>query len=192
MKNLIYSILGILFLSVISCSKSDDPATLELTVLDNLGNRVVGATVLLYTSQQDYDLNQNFTGFTTNTEGELTVKELNGDKYFWRINKGCLSNQFSTITTSGTLNLGVVNKVNCIVGPTATIYLKNNSTDPYKVYINGVVALEVNGKAIIPLLIAAQITTIRVLQLSGYVLYPIDKNYISNLSCDQTETIEFP
>lgn len=72
-----------------------------------------------------------------------------------------------------------------------TFYLKNNSSNPYTIYINEAYKGVLQGKERASVDVSKGI--VRVVQRSGYVLYPTEENYVKNINCAEEEvTISFP
>ena len=92
------------------------PTTLRITVMDDLGNRVIGATVLLYEREEDYNKNENPVGtsYSTNEKGMVTIKELKAQIYYINVEKGDMNN-YSTGVQIGPIELGKKNKATIII-----------------------------------------------------------------------------
>jgi uncharacterized GH25 family protein len=92
------------------------PTTLRITVMDDLGNRVIGATVLLYETEEDYNKNENPVGtsYSTNEKGMVTIKELKAQVYFINVEKGDMNN-YSTGVQIGPIESGKKNKATIII-----------------------------------------------------------------------------
>ena len=172
-----------------------DPTSLEISVKDNLGNPVSGATVKLYSTESDWisETFQVLTTQTTNSSGVVIFKPLAASKYFWKISKGCQSNIYTTYTSTSALTSNINNLVTSILGSTGTLTIINNSTYPYDIYLNGTLQfVNMAGGSRKDLLVPTGNYTIRVLQKSGYVLTPTDKTYTGSLVCGGTLSTTFP
>ena len=193
---LLIVIVGVTFSN--SCTKDylePTPTSLELTLKDDLGNSVSGASVKLYSSQTDWSNGTNQVGTTqfSDASGNVKFSDLSSIKYCWLAEKDCQNNVHGAITTTSALTANVTNTVNVILSSTGTLCFVSTSTNPYRIYINGTATYDMNGgttqyKYYMPI----GSYSIRVLQLSGYVLYPTDKTYTGTLSCGQTMTTTFP
>lgn len=206
MKNyiLIFSIItGLLFLN--SCSKDDDddvqptpttvPTSLELTLKDNLGNSVSGASVKLYSSESDWENETNQIGSTQTSDasGKVKFNDLSNIKYYWLAKKDCQNNVNGAVTTTSELTANTVNSLNVILSSTGTLRFVSTSTNPYRIFINGTAAFEMAGGTTENLFyVPTGSYSIRVLQLSGYVFTPTDQTYTANVGCGQTITTTFP
>jgi len=205
MKNyiLIFSIItGLLFLN--SCKKDDDdvqptpttiPTSLELSLKDNLGNNVSGASVKLYSSESDLENGTNQIGSTQTSDasGKVKFNELSNIKYYWLAEKDCQNNVNGAVTTTSVLTANTVNSLNVILTTTGTLRFVCTSTNPYRIFINGTAAFDMDGGTTRNLFYAPTGSyTIRVLQLSGFVITPTDQTYSGNVTCGQTLTTTFP
>lgn len=105
-----------LFLVVFeSTAQKKIPANLRVTVIDELGNLLPGATVTLYTSQEDYTQSKNaISSAVSNKKGFVNFKKLKAQAYFIDARKEDLSNDGAGAATD-TLQEGRINKVNVVV-----------------------------------------------------------------------------
>ncbi len=199
MKKLIVLLLAIPLLILSSCSKEDEiviePTTsLEITFKDKLGNNVQNVVVRLFSSQNDWSNETNQVGATkaTNAEGKVTFDNLSNIKYYWLAEKGCINNIFGSVTTASPLVKTKKTTVSTILEVTGTIQLKSTSSNPYRIYINGDVLTDMNGGESSIYIFVEGSYSVRVLQLSGFVLFPTDKTYNVTISCGQTAIVTFP
>jgi len=172
-----------------------NPTALQIKVLDNLGNAIVGASVKLYPSQTDYLnlTNQVLTTQITNSQGIVTFQPLNPTKYYWQAILDCKTNIFGSVTTTNNLLPNTTNTVQTVLNSTSVITLSNNSTNPYSVSLDGtIINSSMAGNSSISYPIPSGNHTIVVTQLSGYILLPTIKTYTINPSCGQTLTQSFP
>jgi len=194
----IFSLLLIGTVVLTNCKKDEetkDPTSFEITLNDNLGNPVSNATVKLYKTQSDWQngTNQVGTNQISNTSGKVSFTNLDAIIYYWFAEKDCISNYNGSIRVTTALTANVKNTVTTVLAGTGTISFVNNSSNPYKVYINGTEYFTMNGgtsRNITYLPVASY--TIRVLQVSGYVFYPTDETYNGNVTCGGTSTVSFP
>lgn len=181
-----------------SCKKDDpepEPTKLEITIKDELGNLVSGASVKLYASQTDWANKTNQVGSTlfTDATGIVTFSSLSAIKYYWFAEKDCKNNYNGGATTTNNLTSGVTNKVTPIITATGTLTFVNTSSNPYRVYINGTATYDMSGNTTqYNYYVGTGSYTIRVLQLSGYAVYPTDQIYTGSITCGQTLTTTFP
>ncbi len=199
MKKIITLIVVALSLGLSSCTKDDlgveVKTYLDIYVKDNLGNPVQGAEVKLYSSETDWKNSSNQVGAAqySNSEGKAVFEGVSNIKYYWLATKGCNNNVNGSVTTVSPLNKGERNSVNTILTSTGNIRLNSTSSNPYRIYINGNAILDMQGGAVqywnyLPV----GTYTVRVLQLSGYILYPTDKTYSVNITCGNTTAVTFP
>lgn len=171
------------------------PTALEITVKDNLGNSVSGATVKLYSSLTDWTngTNQLLTTQTTNASGVVKFSPLSSIKYYWSVTNGCKNNAYGSNTTTNVLTSNVTTSVTTIIDGTGTLVINNTSTNPYDVYINNVLQVaSMAGGTSRQFTAAVGTYVIRVVQKSGFVFTPTDKSYNANLACGGTVTTTFP
>jgi hypothetical protein len=78
------------------------PTNLEITVRDDLGNVVEGATVRLFKTQEDYDKGQNpvTEAKKTDAKGKAVFRELEAIVYFVQAEKGEMDNFTAGIKTN--------------------------------------------------------------------------------------------
>jgi hypothetical protein len=195
--------LGLAFSIVISaCSKSSPtPAptilqtALQIKVLDNLGNPVSGASVKLYSSQNDLTngTNQNLTTQLTNSSGLVTFQPLIPTKYYWYANLDCKTNMFGSVTTTNNIIANTTNTATTVLASTSLLTLSNNSANPYSITFDGtIINTSLSGNSSIDYKIPSGNHTIVVTQLSGYLLVPTTKTYTINPICGQIITQIFP
>ncbi len=194
-KVMLCIVLALTMLLFSSCDDEITDTSLEVIVKDNLGNPVEGASVKLYLEYSDLQngIDQIGTTQITNTEGKAVFTGLSPVKYYWFAEKECFNNYNGAVTTAESLTEGVKNIVNCIVSQTGTIKMVSTSTNPYKVYFNGSYVFDVaGGQTFYSFYKPTGSYSIRVLQISGYLIYPTDETYSTTLSCGETVTVTFP
>ncbi|MGF1637892.1 MAG: carboxypeptidase-like regulatory domain-containing protein [Cyclobacteriaceae bacterium] len=109
-----------LFIAVVMCfsftsSKQLLPTNLRLTVLDNIGNVVSGATVKLYANDDDYEEDENAVAeMVTDKKGVANFKSLKTQSYYVRATHKKMSND-DTAYETGELVSGRINKINLII-----------------------------------------------------------------------------
>ncbi|HPY82149.1 MAG: hypothetical protein M0R02_01275 [Bacteroidales bacterium] len=199
----------IVFLTVIvgllvfnSCKKENDsvsPLTnstsLELTIKNNIGNSISGASVKLYASGIDRSNKTNQVGTTqfSDASGKVVFNELSNIKYYFLVEKDCQNNINGGVTTTSALIANKTTVLDIILSETGTLKFVNTSSNPYRVYINGSVAFDMNGGTTkYENYMSTGFYSIRVLQLSGYLFTATDKTYTGTLGCGQTMTVTFP
>jgi hypothetical protein len=196
MKKSIFFLLAIIGLAIPGSCKKDqpDPTSLEINVIDELGNIVSGASVELYSSENDWNNATNQIGKTLISDalGIVTFDNVSNIKYYWYAEKDCKNNVNGAIT-SAALTANMKTKVNVVITSTGTFMFVNASVNPYRIYINGISTLDMNGgtsQYMYYMPIGAYV--IRVLQLSGYSGSPTDKTYTGTLNCGSTLVTTFP
>ncbi|MFY0687644.1 MAG: carboxypeptidase regulatory-like domain-containing protein [Cyclobacteriaceae bacterium] len=91
------------------------PTSLKVTVLDELGNPLEGATVKLYKTKEDYFNSENeVTTGTTNKKGIVTLKKLEPVSYYIDARIDDKSNDGMGAQTS-VLQEGRINAVNTVI-----------------------------------------------------------------------------
>jgi uncharacterized GH25 family protein len=90
--------------------------SLEIKILNRLGNPVPETEVTLYENRDDYESEKNPVGVTTKTDtkGKVLFKELKAAAYFVSAKKGELSN-YGDAEVTDTLTAGRRNKVVIII-----------------------------------------------------------------------------
>lgn len=194
--------ISVLFMMVffLSCSKDSPapvvtPTSLELTVRDELGNPAIGATVKLYSSATDLvnDINTVALPQLSDASGKVKFSDLASIKYYWYAEKDCKNNYNGGVTSSNALTANTNTSFNVIMSSTGSLKFVNTSSNPYRVYINGTVAFDMNGgttqyKYKMP----TGAYTLRVLQLSGYLFTATDLTFNGTLNCGSTLSTTFP
>lgn len=106
MRILIIAILGLVLTSFAI------PPIVKVTVVDNLGNHVEGAEVVLYDTKEDYEKEVNpVAKETTDSKGRVTFKKLEPKSYFIHVFKGDMNNNWSGVQTDNLLP----NKINKMI-----------------------------------------------------------------------------
>lgn len=91
------------------------PTKLRITVIDELGNIVEGATVTIYTSEEDYRSNENhIRKEVTDKKGRVTFTDMEPISYFIDARMGDKNNDGKGAVTAPLLE-GKVNKVNTVI-----------------------------------------------------------------------------
>ena len=189
---------------LLSCSKKkEDPApieptptvqptTLTMKILDQLGNKVPNANVKLFADSTAYKSNIG-TNYTADANGVFS-KALSPSKWYWKVTTLC--DMSTTNTTTQPLKANVDNQVTVVLQGYGTITMNNSTTNPYYVYNDGNLLFTLEGNTSKEFTTTLGNHTVRVLQKSGYVLYPTDKSYSSTLSCSGIvkidDSITFP
>ena len=196
-----FTIVFFVILSVMAgCGKTDNttPAVTQtnfsITVTDELGNKVSGATVELYQSESDLLASTNIVKTViSDANGIAKFTDLYAIRYWWNASKDCKNNLNGGVTVLNPLTIFVDNKVTTVLTSTGTISIINNSSNPYEIYVNGNDYVRLEGNHNIKLNnVKAGSYSIRVLQLSGYILSPTDKTYTVNVDCGSNPTVSFP
>lgn len=195
---LLFVVIGILMLN--SCKKKEeevkpDPTRLQITVRDELGNVIPGSTVKLYTSQTDWEKQTNQVGSTqfSDATGNVTFSDLSAIKYYFFAEKDCKNNFHGGAVTTTPLAANITTTVNAVLSNTGTLSFQNTSTNPYKVFVNGVEQFDMSGKTTSALgYVKTGSYSVRVLQISGYAISPTDETYTGTVGCGQTLQVIFP
>ena len=193
----------ILFSTLIfsGCKKDDSttptptPTSLEIHLKDYLGNIVSSASVKLYATLTDWNNGTNQVGTTQYSDGlgNVIFYNLANIQYYWYAEKDCQNNINGAVTTTYPLTANVNNNVNVILSSTGTLAFISTSTNPYHIYINGTFAFDMNGGTTqYRYNMPTGSYTIRVIQISGYVLYPTDETFNGTVTCGSTFTTTFP
>lgn len=184
-----------------SCSKHVDdlisppPATTDLEINVSSNNTAVtGATVTLYGSENDF-LTKSHSVYSTltNSSGIALFKNLQSKKYWFWVQKDCQDNTAGNTNTFTGLTSGIKNITSTTLTGMGTLKFVNNSTNPYKIYLNGVLAIgSMPGGTSTTLHMPSRFYTVRVVQLSGYIFTPTDITYSGTLACGGMLTTAFP
>ena len=90
--------------------------SIKITVIDELGNIVEGASVQIYGSEEDYrnESNPVTDVAVTDKKGQVKFKELESKVYFVNVSKGDKNNIGAGVQTAK-LEDGKLNKVNIVI-----------------------------------------------------------------------------
>jgi|GEM_PF-1543912 len=99
-----------LFFLVQACKKNEyvepGPQLLFTVVKDNMVF-VEDATITLYNTQDDWELQQNaVTSLQTDSTGQALFEDLNEQKYYFYVEKGILNNKADIGVTADSLKIG--------------------------------------------------------------------------------------
>ena len=191
----------VLSVSFFSCAKSNDtPAisstattALQVTTTDNVGNKLTGATVILYASQADMTgkIHPVKTGLT-DAQGSILFDSLNDLQYYWSATMDCESNANGTCSTTTPINAHTRNMKTSVLAGTGTLTYVNNTINPYTVYVNGVPMAKCAGQTTTQSInMPVGNYSIRIVQTSGYTDHPADKTYTGVLSCGSNISVTF-
>ncbi|MFA0962910.1 carboxypeptidase-like regulatory domain-containing protein [Roseivirga sp. BDSF3-8] len=89
---------------------------LRITVIDELGNPVEGATVKIFANEKDYRAGENLVQEpqTSDEKGRVTFKDLESKVYFVDARKGDMNNNSAGVQTDK-LKEKRLNKVNIVI-----------------------------------------------------------------------------
>jgi hypothetical protein len=190
-----------LLVFILSCSKTGiQPTSLQITVRDNTGNIASGASVYLFASNTDlnnYVESGNSSSSlgvqTTDLSGNVTFTNLTGTQYYFYATSGCENNVNGT-TGISTLIPNTKNLINCSIESTGTLKLVSTSSNPYEVYVNGVIAISsmAGGTTQYVIDVPTGSYSIQVIQLSGYLVTPTNETFTGNVTCGSTLVTTFP
>ena len=151
MKNL--NLLGLAFVlivSALSCKKDSPalpPTALQITLVDNTGSPVIGATVKLYQTLHGMEIDSAMVSIASfsDVSGKVTFTNLLPIKYYWFASNGCQNNFNGTKGTTTELTPNATTSVTSILAGTGSLIIVNNSLNQYQIYINNVFAFTANG-----------------------------------------------
>jgi hypothetical protein len=200
-KNYLVAITLITIIAVIQSCKKDEappppPTTLALNIKDSIGNAVSGATVKLYTSKSDLRMQKNQVGETliADAEGKVKVSGINNLKYYWFVEMGCQNNSNGMLTSASDLVSNTDNSFDVAIQPTGTLAFANRSTDPYKIFVDGIEYMQLPGHTIIyfdEMPLASY--SIKVVQVVRNQIYPAEETFSGTLSsCGSSIEFHFP
>jgi archaellum component FlaF (FlaF/FlaG flagellin family) len=200
MKKLLLPLFSICLLLLVSCSSDDansiiaPKTSLEITFKDELGNSMQDVVVKLFSSQDDWNNGTNQVGTVhySDADGVVLFEDISNIKYYWLAEKGCQNNVYGGVTTTTPLAEGKKTTITNILKKSGTLTLTSTSSNPYRIFINGTAEIDLQGNATKSYILPEGTYTVRVLQLSGYILYPTDKTYSPSISCGNTTTVKFP
>lgn len=123
-------ILVLTCLCFVMCSKNEEviKTGLFITLKDETGKAVTGATVRVYKNASDTGITQ-----LSDTTGVVYFPDLEVALYYWLAEKGCKTNRNSQVTLNRPLISGVVLYGFSILSETGILKITNNSPEPYKV-----------------------------------------------------------
>lgn len=204
---LLFAISSIAF----SCKKKEDnpqpvlqpqpapvvqPTTVEVKVIDEIGNSMPNATVTLIKQTFSVALFSNDTTFEyttiasgkTNDRGVFKTTTDANIKIYYTIEAGeCLEQSSSTFIGNTTPNVN--NIVTVVMKNTAgTLKIVNNNDDPFYIYKDGTLWFTAEAGMNYTYKLKNGTYSIRALQKSGYLVNPTDATVSKTVSCG-TETI---
>jgi hypothetical protein len=184
--------IAVIFILITGCKKDEQviSTSLNIRIIDDLGNSIPGVSVKLYTALEDLEHQEKQTGSTliSDTTGEVTFNDLELIKYFWRAEKGCRNN-INGVKTTGILELNRTRTVTSTLIETGTFVLKNQSSNQYQVFVNGALLLTAD-----PLYectyeyVPAGSYSVRVSQVGGAT----NKTYNGDIACGSTFSVTYP
>lgn len=114
-------LISILFLFFFGCTEKeyidiDVSPQLEILVKDKAGNPILGATVSLYTSENDFNskVSERKTEMT-NAVGKVLFKDLNETVYYFYAEKDGLNNFYEAVTFTNPLSKNEIRTITCII-----------------------------------------------------------------------------
>jgi hypothetical protein len=185
-----------LFCLFASCKKADpiiQPTQLEITVVDDLQNIVKGVNVTLFKNEVDWDKRSNPVATITTDALGKALFSVEPQTFFWWADGNCASNRTTSNTSTTSIKANNLSSVSTQIRNQGTLYLENNSTNKYKVEVNGVVIGDLLGKGKFtnPYALVGSYS-VKVTQLDGYVLSPTIKTYSVPVSKCSTTALAFP
>ncbi len=200
MKTIKKSVLALIcvIFALTSCSKSDtptpNPTVLVLHCIDGQGNPVVGASVVLYNNQTDWQNNTNvaFSG-TSDNNGNATFSNVNAQIYYFGcLTTTCLINLGAQVTANA-ITANTTNTLNVVMTGYGTLTVTSTSSNPYEIKVNGkvwVASLAGGASASTPAPLGN--CTVEAIQLSGYAFTPTDNTYSVTIGQCTTTTQDIP
>lgn len=191
-------ILMVIGLAVISSCKKAQTLTqisLELRLKDTADKAVSGVAIKLYASETDWKNGSNQIGTTqiSDTFGKVKFNDLSNIKYYWFAEKDCQNNMNGVFTTAVALIANVDYTIPVFLAGTGILKFVNTSGNPYRIFINGTDSFDMNGGTTQNTYYKPTVAyALRVLQLSGYAVSPIDSTYRGTLTCGSTLITSFP
>lgn len=185
-----------------SCSKKDastgssssSVTALKVVFSDAAGNKVSGATVSLYATENDLlqESSPLKTGIT-DAQGQVTFSNLSSARYWYLGKKDCQNNMNSYTYTTAAIPANQTSVASTTMQSTGTLRFVNTSSNPYHVYVNGVfVGDQPGGTTANYKYEPTGSYTLRVVQISGYVFSPTDRTFTGVLTCNGTLTTTYP
>jgi len=108
-----------IFVFLMGCKKYievDVDPQLEITVTDESANIVVGATVKLFTTEEDFLVNENsISTKTTDTAGQVLFEDLDEAIYYFYAEKGDLNNYYEVVTFAKSLKKNEIKTITCVI-----------------------------------------------------------------------------
>ena len=204
MKRHIFYFLAIISIMTGCSKKSSDPqpitplptiipTTITINVKDEIGNPLGNSNIKLYTTESDFINDPEPINYpnVTDANGTYTTVAL-PITYFWRIKNGCQNNLFKANRSAAPLTANQNNIFTAVLGKTASIFLTSTSSNPYYIYLDGVLNSIMNGGASMSIIVPIGTHPVRVLQKSGYLLYPTDETFNATVGCNVNYSITFP
>ncbi|MEQ9423613.1 MAG: carboxypeptidase-like regulatory domain-containing protein [Cyclobacteriaceae bacterium] len=118
MKRVLFTVSMICIMIMLSNSVQSQllPTNLQVTVLDDLGNVVEGATVIIFENEEDYRFENNpaFGPELTDKKGRVTFKKIPAKSYYVFVSKGDKNNDGKGVKTSR-LEPGKKNQINVVI-----------------------------------------------------------------------------
>lgn len=117
MKYLFFLITTLLLIGIFSFSPAEQflSTKVRVTVIDELGNPVEGATVAIYEEEENYRNNENEVAKgVTDEKGRVTFRDLKPVSYFLDARKDDMNNDGAGVKIAP-LKEGKLNKVNTVI-----------------------------------------------------------------------------
>lgn len=164
-----------------------------ITVIDPMGKKVSGVSVYFYSTEKpflDYDF--NYIPYKTDIYGNVSVKSINYNHStcYFRIFNNCLSNNIGgAITSIDSLRYDVDNYLTVQLVETSTLRFQNFTNDVYSIDVAGIHKFNLAGGENIRLYkcVPDGKVKIRILQLSGFKVFPKDTTFYDMLKCEESK-----
>lgn len=122
MKKELFLLLFIVFQSFFICCNPEEIfeidvlPQLELQISDRSNNVVQGATVMLFSSEENWESQSSAIKVSSSDlDGKALFKDLNETQYYFYIEKGDLNNYYEAVTFSEPLRKNEKRTINCII-----------------------------------------------------------------------------
>ena len=188
-------------LLILSCKKdsapavppSPSPTVLAITFLNTTGNKITGVKTILYENETDFRNKTNALGEKfSNTLGTVSFENLSAKKYYWNASLGCENNWFGLISLDNELKLNQATSINNVLESTGLLTLSNTSTNLYEITMDVKFFKNLSAKTAMTITVKATTYQIKVKQLSGYTISPIEQIFAPKVQCDQEVVVTFP
>lgn len=170
-----------------------NPTSLTIIAKDEKNQTIKNAVIHIFDNESGFKTGIGISGSSFSNNGTITFTNLLPKTYYWWVEGEC-DNNIEKGLNNGELLANQNNVFEVRTSPLASFSFTNNSTDNYK--------LEINGKVEIPFFDKNSTKTIyyrsgshsiKVTQLDGFIGSPIIKDYTKSIYCVKAPTtLTFP